>query len=85
MFMGNAVQRGYTPDVPDPARRYSPMSVEEDCPICNSSSSAKQRFAAAKVAEHIKAHAREHDGHRAWIGAHTDQGTLAEIREALAS
>ncbi|MFB6361736.1 MAG: hypothetical protein ABEH59_10505 [Halobacteriales archaeon] len=61
------------------------MTLEEDCPICNSSSSAKQQFAAAKVAEHIKEHAREHDGHRDWIDEQTENGTLAEIRKALAN
>ncbi|MFB6354183.1 MAG: hypothetical protein ABEJ92_08870 [Halobacteriales archaeon] len=59
------------------------MTVEEDCPICNSSASAKQRFAVAKVAEHIDSRARKHDGHREWIAANTEDGTLAEIREAL--
>ena len=59
--------------------------VEEDCPICDSSPSAKQQFATAKVAEHIKEHAREHDGHRAWIDDNTEDGTLSEIRAALAS
>lgn len=28
-------------------------TVEEDCPVCNSSDSAKAQFAAAKVAEHM--------------------------------
>lgn len=60
------------------------MSVEEGCPICNSSSAAKQRFASAKVGEHVKDHAKEHDGHREWIEEHTENGTLAEIRKALA-
>lgn len=34
------------------------MAVEEDCPICTTSPSAKERFATAKVAEHIKEKAR---------------------------
>lgn len=60
------------------------MTLEEDCPICNSPSSAKRQFALAKVAEHIKEHAREHEGHQDWIESETENGTLPEIREALA-
>jgi hypothetical protein len=60
-----------------------PESVEEDCPICPSTQRAKERFAAAKVAEHIKEKARRDASHRVWIGEHTTNGTLAEIREAL--
>lgn len=46
---------------------------------------AKQQFATARVAEHLKEHARTHDGHREWIAEHTENGALAEIRETLAS
>lgn len=46
-------------------------AVEEDCPICNSSDSAKAQFATAKVAEHIKKKARRDKTHRAWIDEHT--------------
>ena len=60
-----------------------PEPVEEDCPICASSQRAKERFAAAKVAEHIKEKARRDASHRTWIEEHTTNGTLAEIREAL--
>ncbi|MFB6359986.1 MAG: hypothetical protein ABEH59_01545 [Halobacteriales archaeon] len=59
------------------------MTVEEDCPICNSSSTAKEPFAAAMVAEHIKEKARHDEDHQEWIEDHTEAGTLAEIREAL--
>lgn len=59
------------------------MSVEEDCPICNSSQSAKETFATAKVAEHIQEKARQNEKHRRWIDTHTENGTLAEIRAAL--
>lgn len=58
-------------------------SVEEDCPVCNSSKSAKEQFAAAKVAEHIKEHARRDGSHREWIDTQTTNGTLGEIREAF--
>jgi hypothetical protein len=58
-------------------------AVEEDCPICNSSDSAKATFARAKVAEHLKEKARRDEDHREWINEHTTNGTLAEIREAL--
>lgn len=58
-------------------------AVKEDCPICNSSESAKAQFATAKVAEHIKEKARRDEAHRAWIDEHTSNGTLAEIRSAL--
>lgn len=58
-------------------------AVEEDCPVCNSSDSAKAQFATAKVAEHIKEKARRDETHRAWINEHTANGTLAEIRSAL--
>lgn len=58
-------------------------AVEEDCPICNSSKSAKEQFATAKVAEHIKEKARRDETHREWIDTHTTNGTLAEIRDAL--
>jgi transposase-like protein len=60
-----------------------PEPVEEDCPICTSSQRAKERFAAAKVAEHIKEKARRDEAHRAWIDKHTSNRTLAEIRSAL--
>lgn len=59
------------------------MSVEEDCPICNSSQSAKEQFAAAKVAEHVHEKARHDENHRRWTDEHTESGTLAEIRSAL--
>lgn len=59
------------------------MTVEEDCPICNSTHEARERFAAAKVAEHIKEKAKRDENHRKWIDKHTDNGTLAEIRDAL--
>jgi hypothetical protein len=59
------------------------MTVEEDCPICTSSQDAKEQFAAAKVAEHIKEKARRDDQHQAWVEEHTENGTLAEIRSAL--
>lgn len=58
-------------------------AVEDDCPICNSSQRAKERFARAKVAEHILEKARRDQSHREWIDEHTTNGTLAEIREAL--
>ena len=58
-------------------------AVEEDCPVCDSSQSAKEQFATAKVAEHIKEKARRDDTHRAWVKEHTTNGTLSEIREAL--
>lgn len=58
-------------------------ALEDDCPICNSSQRAKERFAAAKVAGHILEKARRDQSHRQWIDEHTTNGTLAEIREAL--
>jgi len=58
-------------------------AVEEDCPVCNSSDSAKAQFATAKVAEHVKEKARRDDTHQEWIDTHTQNGTLSEIREAL--
>lgn len=57
--------------------------VAEDCPICNSSDSAKEQFARAKVAEHIKEKSTHNDTHQEWIDEHTDEGTLSEIRTAL--
>ena len=59
-------------------------AVEEDCPVCNSSQNAKEQFATAKVAEHVKEKARRDDTHREWVETHTANGTLSEIREALA-
>lgn len=59
-------------------------AVEEDCPVCNASHGAKERFAVAKVAEHVRDKARRDDGHQAWIDGHTQNGTLSEIRVALA-
>ena len=59
-------------------------AVEEVCPVCNSSQSAKEQFATAKVAEHVKEKARRDDTHRAWVEDHTTNGTFSEIREALA-
>ena len=59
------------------------MSAEENCPICDSSQSAKETFAVAKVAEHINEKARHDDQHQTWINEHTENGTLAEIRAAL--
>lgn len=59
------------------------MSVEEDCPICPDSESAKQTFATARVAEHLKEKARHDESHQEWIEEHTENGTLAEIRAAL--
>jgi hypothetical protein len=59
-------------------------AVEDDCPVCNSSKSSKAQFATAKVAEHIKEKARRDDTHQAWIDKHTQNGTLSELREALA-
>ncbi|MFT4921101.1 MAG: hypothetical protein ACI8XM_000296 [Haloarculaceae archaeon] len=58
-------------------------AVEEDCPICNSSDSAKATFARAKVAEHLKEKGRRDEDHREWINEHTTNGTLTEIRSAL--
>jgi hypothetical protein len=58
-------------------------AVEEDCPICDSSDSAKATFARAKVAEHLKEKARRDEDHREWIDEYTANGTLAEIRAAL--
>lgn len=58
-------------------------TVEEDCPVCNSSNTAKEQFATAKVAEHVKEKARRDETHQEWIDAHTRNGTLAEIRDAL--
>ncbi|WP_169315633.1 hypothetical protein [Halogranum rubrum] len=58
-------------------------AVEDECPICNSSQRAKERFAVAKVAEHILEKARRDQDHQQWIDEHTTNGTLAEIREAL--
>lgn len=58
-------------------------AVEEDCHICNSSKNAKEQFATAKVAEHLKEKARRDEAHREWIDTRTTNGTLAEIREAL--
>ncbi|MFB6234844.1 MAG: hypothetical protein ABEH81_00335 [Halopenitus sp.] len=57
--------------------------VEEDCPVCNSSESAKEQFAAAKVAEHIDEKATREDAHQQWVDEHTDDGTVAEIQDAL--
>jgi hypothetical protein len=59
-------------------------AVEEDCPVCTASEGARERFAVAKVAEHIREKARRDGDHQAWIDEHTENGTLAEIREALA-
>lgn len=59
------------------------MAVEEDCPVCNASETAKESFAAGKVAEHIKEKARRDETHRDWIEEHTDNGTPAEIKAAL--
>lgn len=58
-------------------------AVEEECPVCNSSDSAKAQFATVKVAEPVKKKARRDETHRAWIDEHTSNGTLAEIRSAL--
>ena len=58
-------------------------AVKEDCPVCNSSKSAKEQFATAKVAEHIQEKARRDETHQKWIETHTTNGTLSEIREAL--
>lgn len=58
-------------------------TIEEDCPICTSSKSAKEQFATAKVAEHIKDKARHDEIHQKWVDAHTTNGTLPEIRDAL--
>lgn len=59
------------------------MSITEDCPICSSSQRAKETFATAKVAEHIKEKAKHDEEHRAWVETYTDDGTLSEIRDAL--
>lgn len=59
------------------------MAAEEDCPICQSSPSAKERFAAAKVAEHVKAEARHDDAHEEWVQEHAADDSLASIRDAL--
>ncbi|MDY7081823.1 MAG: hypothetical protein SXQ77_05305 [Halobacteria archaeon] len=60
---------------------------DEDCPVCNSSQSAKAKetFATAKVAEHIKEKARHNDDdkHQEWVDEHTENGTLSEIRNSL--
>lgn len=61
------------------------MSVEEDCPVCNASQDAKRSFARAKVAEHLKERAAHDEDHDQWIEEHTENGTVAEIREALKS
>jgi len=61
------------------------MSADEGCPICNASSSAKERFAVGKVAEHIKEKAHRDETHREWVERHTEDGTIAEIRAALAA
>jgi thiaminase len=60
-------------------------AVTEDCLVCNSSDSAKEQFAAAKVAEHVKEKAHRDETHQKWIDTHTTDGTLAEIRTALQS
>lgn len=59
------------------------MAVEEDCPVCNASQSAKERFAIVKVAQHIKKKARRDETHRQWLDRHTENGTVTEIRAAL--
>lgn len=59
------------------------MSLEDGCPVCNSSRSAKETFATAKVAEHIHEKARHDDRRNARIDDRTDDGSLAEIRAAL--
>ena len=58
-------------------------AITEDCPVCNSSDSAKAQFATAKVAEHIKEKARRDETHQAWIDEHPANGTVPEIRSAL--
>lgn len=60
-------------------------AVTEDCPVCNSSNSAKEQFATAKVAEHVEEKARCDETHQEWIDEHTTNGTLAEIRTGLQS
>ncbi|MFB6220366.1 MAG: hypothetical protein ABEH90_02910 [Halolamina sp.] len=59
------------------------MPLEDDCPVCRSSDSAKERFATAKVAEHLKENATIDTDHQEWIEEHTDNGELSEIRAAL--
>jgi len=59
------------------------MSVDDGCPVCNSSQRAKVTFAAANVAEDIHKKARRDDKHRQWVEKHTQDGTLGEIRAAL--
>lgn len=59
-------------------------AVEEDCPVCDASDGARERFAVAKVAEHIMEKARHDTTHQAWIDEHTENGSPSEIREALA-
>jgi 3-mercaptopyruvate sulfurtransferase SseA len=59
------------------------MSAEEDCPVCNSSQSAKETFAAARVAEHTDEKARYDDDHEEWVTENTEPGSLTEIRSAL--
>ena len=53
-------------------------AVTEDGPVCNSSDRAKEQFATAKVAKHVKEKA-----HQEWIDTYTTNGTLIEIRSAL--
>lgn len=57
--------------------------VAEACPMCNSSESAKEQFAAAEVAAHIDEKAHREDSHQQWVDEHTDDGTVAEIRAAI--
>ena len=58
-------------------------ATEEDCPVCNSSQSAKEQFARGKTAEHTEKKAQHDDSHREWVDEHTENGTLSEIRAAL--
>lgn len=59
-------------------------AVEEDCPVCNGSDGASERFALATVAEHVRDAARRDEDHRSRIDEHTEDGTRVEIREAPA-
>jgi hypothetical protein len=58
-------------------------ATEEDCPVCNSSQSAKEQFARGKTAEHIEKKARHDDSHREWVGrAHRKRNAERDSRSA---
>lgn len=58
-------------------------SVEDDCPLCNTSMETKEKIATAKIAEHIKEKARRDQSHKEWVENHTGTGSVSEIRAAL--